>query len=100
MIKLIIEAVFSIALFANAMLFIPQIIRLIKVKKSQGLSLITFLGFNLIQLSAVLYGYINADYLLIFGYTLSLLTCGVVTFLIVYYQYKNKNLSWRKKYKS
>ena len=91
MIKLIIEALFSLGLFANAILFIPQIIQLLKVKNPQGLSLITFAGFNLIQLAAILHGYIKNDYLLIFGFTLSLLTCGTVTVLIVYFKFRNRN---------
>lgn len=92
MINNIIETIFSIALFANAMLFIPQIIQLLKTKSSKGLSLTTFAGFNLIQLAAILHGYIKTDYLLIFGYILSLLTCGAITILIVYYKSKNRHL--------
>ena len=38
----IIEIIFSSALFVNAMLFIPQILKIWKTKDAAGLSLITF----------------------------------------------------------
>jgi|JI102314A1RNA_FD_contig_101_554739_length_1388_multi_4_in_0_out_0_2 MtN3 and saliva related transmembrane protein len=82
----IVEFIFSIALFVNAILFIPQIIHLIRHKTAAGLSLLTFLGFLLIQLAIVLHGLIVRDYLLTFGYLLSMLTCGTVVFLIVFYK--------------
>ncbi|HAU0134657.1 TPA: hypothetical protein JBF03_10805, partial [Legionella pneumophila] len=50
----IIQLGFSLSLLVNALLFIPQIITLIKTKSSQGLSLITFAGFNIIQLFTLL----------------------------------------------
>jgi len=83
-----IETLFGIALFANAVLFVPQIVRLYKTKDAQGLSLITFIGFCLIQTLTILHGYLAKDYLLITGYIFSLLTCGAVTIMIFYYRYK------------
>lgn len=77
-----IDVIFSVALFINACLFIPQIIKILKTKETNGLSLITFGGFNLIQLAALLYGIVHADYVMIAGYTMSLFTCGTVTLLI------------------
>lgn len=84
-----ITAIFSFGLFINAMLFIPQAIKLIKIKNPYGLSLITFIGFCLTQLSAIMYGIIKHDYVLAIGYGLSLITCGTVTFLLLLYR-KNK----------
>lgn len=86
--KIIIETMFSIGLFANAILFVPQIIRLYRTKDAEGSSLLTFGGFCLIQFFAILHGYINQDYLLMLGFALSLLTCGTVTILIVWYRLK------------
>jgi MtN3 and saliva related transmembrane protein len=83
-----IELLFSFGLFINAGLFIPQIIRLYKVKSSQGLSLLTFAGFNFIQLAIVLHGLIKHDYLLAAGFALSFITCGIITILIIYYNNK------------
>lgn len=84
-----IEAVFSLGLFINAVLFVPQIIRLYKSKHANDVSLLTFGGFWLIQVFIVLHGVINHDKLLIIGYSLSLLSCGIVVLLILMYRIKN-----------
>ena len=87
-VSIVIDAFFGISLFVNASLFIPQAARLIKKKDSQDLSLITFVGFCITQIAAIAYGYLHHDYILMIGYALSLLTCGVVTVLIVHYRKK------------
>lgn len=78
---------FLISLLANAALFIPQIITLIKKKSALDVSLVTFVGFNIIQLFTLLHGLLERDYLLVGGYFLSILTCGCVSCLIFYYKY-------------
>ena len=85
-----IESIFGLGLFINAILFIPQAMKLFHEKDSKELSLVTFLGFNLIQFFTVLHGILFKDYLLIIGNFLSLITCGVVTTLIIFYRFKNK----------
>lgn len=87
--KDLVEFIFGLGLFLNAALFIPQIISLYKAKTAQGVSLLMFMGFNFIQLSTVLHGYYQNDYLLMIGYLLSLLTCGMVTSLIILYRRKS-----------
>lgn len=86
MIQLAIETLFSAGMFINAILFIPQAIRLFQTKNSQGFSLITFAGFNAIQFFTILHGYLHKDYLLMIGTIISFLTCGVVTVLIAWYR--------------
>jgi MtN3 and saliva related transmembrane protein len=81
-----ISVAFSIGLFINALLFIPQAIKLYKTKDAKDLSKITFIGFCLIQLTAIAYGFLQDDVILITGYILSLSTCGVVTFMILKYK--------------
>ena len=88
--KNIIEIGFGFGLFINALLFLPQIIQLLRVKDAKGLSLLTFGGFALIQLFAILHGVIAKDYLLVIGYLISLVTCSMLTVLIVYYKLKDK----------
>lgn len=88
-----IEYIFGASLFLNALLFIPQIIILLKKKTTTDISLITFFGFCFIQSFTIMHGYINKDYILMWGYVLSLITCGTTTFLIIYYQIKNKKLN-------
>ena len=85
-VKELIELVFSAALIINALLFIPQIIKILKEKSAQGVSLLTFGGFLLIQLMIVLHGVINHDYLLVVGYLFSMVTCGSVVLLTLIYK--------------
>lgn len=82
------EIIFSLSLFANAALFIPQAVRIYKCKSGKGVSLITFVGFLFIQASIVANGIIRDDRVLAFGTSLSLLTCGAVVWLLVYYRMK------------
>lgn len=88
--KYTIEVIFSISLFINAALFVPQIIRILKEKQTKELSLITFGGFWILQMITVLHGFLNQDYLLAFGYILSLITCGSVVILILVYRFKTE----------
>lgn len=83
----VVEFGFSISLLVNALLFIPQVITILKRKTVEGLSLITFFGFNVIQLFTMLHGILTEDYLLASGYFLSLLSCGTVTMLIIYFRW-------------
>jgi MtN3 and saliva related transmembrane protein len=84
--KYFIEITFALSMFINAMLFVPQAIKIYKTKDVKGISKITFLGFNVIQIFTILHAYINHDYILMFGFALALLTSGIVTFLIFSYK--------------
>ncbi|MBN2689445.1 MAG: hypothetical protein JXR42_02420 [Gammaproteobacteria bacterium] len=75
--------VFSIALFVHGVLFIPQVVKIWKKRSAAGVSLLTFAGFNVVQLSATLHGYFIHDYILMFGTGFSLITCGMVTLSII-----------------
>ena len=69
-IEWIITLLFSLALFVNALLFIPQALKLYKEKISTSTPLASFFCFIIIQLSAVMYGFIIHDYIIISGYLL------------------------------
>ena len=84
--KYIIEIGFSLSLLVNALLFVPQAIKLYRLKNATGLSLLTFAGFNVIQLFVILHGFLQKDYLLAWGVLLSLITSGVCTWLIIRYR--------------
>ena len=87
----VIEFGFSISLIVNAILFIPQAYIIFRTKNVQDVSLITFIGFNVIQLFTLFHGLLTHDYILAFGYLLSIITCGTVSALIIYFKYmKNK----------
>ncbi len=83
--KNIIEFFFSSALFINAILFIPQAVKIFRDKNASGVSISTFLGFFLIQFAIVLHAIIARDYLLLLGYLLSMCTCGAVVILTIFY---------------
>ena len=81
-----IEYLFVLSWIINAFLFIPQALNIYRSKSANDVSLLTFVGFNFIQLFTLLHALIHDDYKLAFGAILSLITCGWVSFLIVYYR--------------
>ncbi len=85
-----VDLVFSLGLFLNAVLFIPQAITLFKTKNAQGSSMITFFGFNVMQFFTLWHGYFAKDYLLMSGFLLSFLTCGAVTLQLFFYRNAEK----------
>jgi two-component system aerobic respiration control sensor histidine kinase ArcB len=78
MIRDLVQFIFSSALFINALLFVPQVMTIVRRKTSEGVSMATFIGFFLIQLSIIMHGLLTHDGLLVLGYSLSLLSCGAV----------------------
>lgn len=82
----VIEMLFGLALFVNAMLFIPQAIKVFKTKNGKSISLITFAGFILIQFTSVLYGLIKHDWILTIGYLISMGTCTSVVICALIYR--------------
>jgi MtN3 and saliva related transmembrane protein len=88
--KEIVAWVFGFALMGNAALFVPQAIALWRKKSDEGISLITFAGFNLLQAIAIVQGVYQHDLALILGMIASLITCGAVTFLTLVYRVKRK----------
>ena len=89
----VIEIIFSLGLFINAISFIPQIIRIIREKSAKGVSLITFSIFLASQFSAILYGLIIKSDILVLGYALSMLTCAPVVLLVLFYRRNRHKLS-------
>ncbi|BCL36513.1 SemiSWEET family sugar transporter [Nostoc sp. MS1] len=82
----IITFIFGLGFVFNASLFIPQAIRIIKTKSAKNISLITFAGFNVIQLNSVFYGYYQKDLILMYGNLISFIACGTVTLLAISYR--------------
>ena len=89
--KDIIAILFGIGLFGNAALFVPQAIALWRKKSAEGVSLLTFGGFNLLQAIAIVHGIYQHDPSLIIGMIASLITCGSVTTLTLYYRFRRTN---------
>lgn len=86
--KEIVDILYFLMLFLNAIIFVPQAYRLYKTKNSRHLSLITFLGFNILQVLAIINGIIYHDPAQEYGMIPSVFTCGAVVFLIVLYRVK------------
>lgn len=84
---------FGISLLLNALLFVPQIIKIYKEKTAAGFSKTTFVGFCTTQLIAIIYGCFTHDWILAAGYGVALLTCGTVTILIFIYSEKKPDES-------
>lgn len=84
--KIFIEIGFFIGLLANALLFIPQAIKLYRLKRAEEVSFITFFGFNLIQTFTAIHAYIVHDVLLLVGSVLAIITCGTVTYFAFIYR--------------
>ena len=77
--------IFGFGMILNAGLFIPQVIHLWRTKTSQGVSILSFAGFNTLQAIGALHGYFQHDMALMVGMLASLMTCGTVTGLAAYF---------------
>ena len=88
--KEIVAVVFGLALMGNAALFVPQAIAVWRKKSDEGISLVTFGGFNVLQVIAIVHGCYQRDLSLIVGMIASLITCGAVTTLTLFYRMKRE----------
>jgi MtN3 and saliva related transmembrane protein len=88
--KDIVAVIFGLALMGNAALFVPQAIAVWRKKTDEGISLITFGGFNVLQAIAIVHGVYQHDSALIVGMVASIITCGAVTFLTLFYRMKRR----------
>ena len=87
-IKNIIGIIFGLGLMANAGLFVVQAIKIIQTKSAKGVSIFTFAGFNVLQVTGILHGIFQKDIYLLSGMIASFLACGTVTVLAVKYREK------------
>jgi MtN3 and saliva related transmembrane protein len=87
----IVTFLFGLGLLGNAALFVPQAIAVWRKKSDEGISLITFGGFSVLQVVGIVHGVYEHDWSLIIGMSASLLTCGTVTALTVFYRMQRKS---------
>jgi MtN3 and saliva related transmembrane protein len=92
--KEIVAVIFGLGLGCNALLFVPQVLAVWRKKSDEGISLITFGGFSVLQVVGIVHGVYQRDLSLILGMAASLMTCGSVTALTVLFRIKR--LSGRK----
>ena len=93
--KQMVAVIFGLGLVCNALLFVPQVIAVWRKKSDEGISLITFGGFSILQAIGIVHGLYQQDFSLILGMAASLLTCGTVTALTFYYRVRRTaRLDW------
>ncbi len=78
--------IFSAGLMVNAGLFVVQAVKIIKTRSAKGLSIFTFAGFSVLQVTGILHGIFQQDWYLFSGMAASLLACGTVTVLSIIYR--------------
>ncbi len=83
--------IFGLGLIGNALLFVPQALAVWRKKTDEGVSLVTFGGFCLLQILGVVHGFYEHDNSLIIGLGASFLTCGTVTALTIVYRMRRLN---------
>ena len=88
--KQIIAVIFGLGLGCNALLFVPQVLAVWRKKSDEGISLITFGGFNVLQMIGVVHGVYQQDWSLILGMIASLITSGTVTVLTLVYRMRRR----------
>jgi MtN3 and saliva related transmembrane protein len=84
--KQIVAVIFGLGLGGNALLFVPQLLAVWRKRSDEGISLITFGGFSILQAIGIVHGLYQQDLSLILGMAASLLTCGSVTALTIFYR--------------
>jgi MtN3 and saliva related transmembrane protein len=84
--KEIVAVIFGLGLGCNALLFVPQVLAVWRKKTDEGISLITFGGFSVLQAIGIVHGVYQRDLSLILGMAASLLTCGSVTALTLFFR--------------
>jgi MtN3 and saliva related transmembrane protein len=88
--KEFVAVIFGLGLLCNALLFVPQAIAVWRKKSDEGISLITFGGFSVLQAIGIVHGVYQRDLSLILGMAASLLSCGTVTLLTIYYRVRRR----------
>ena len=79
---------FGLGLVVNGALFVPQALRIWRSRSAKDVSLITFGGFNLLQVIGIVHGTFQHDRALILGMLASLLGCGAVTVGALLYRHR------------
>ncbi len=84
--KEFVSILFGLGLLGNALLFVPQAVAVWRKKSDEGVSLLTFGGFNVLQAIGIVHGCYQHDVSLIVGMIASLVSCGAVTALTLYFR--------------
>lgn len=82
LIKDVSHSVFILLLLVNALLFLPQALRILRKKTADEISLFTYIGFWIIQFIFVIFALNNDNYWLVFAYLIGMVACGLVIALV------------------
>jgi MtN3 and saliva related transmembrane protein len=88
--KELVAWIFGLGLGCNALLFVPQVLAVWRKKSDEGISLITFGGFSILQAIGIVHGVYEHDWSLILGMAASLLSCGSVVLLTLFYRIRRR----------
>lgn len=91
--KQAISVLFGLGLLVNSLLFIPQLIQVWRRRSGENVSLLTFGGFNVLQIIAIVHGYLEHDTSLMLGTLASLITSGSVTVLCTFYRLRDRKVA-------
>lgn len=95
--KTIIDILFGLGLFINALLFVPQLLRIVRVKSGHDISLLTFAGFFILNLISSIYGYYHSDWIMVIGYAVSALMCVLIVLATLIYRSGEDNAAEKAK---
>lgn len=84
----VINIIYAAAFLWTAVSAIPQIMTLLRLKDSSELSVITFLGFNFIQVVTIIHACFYQEWLLLAGVSLFLIIYAYLSSLVIYYRVK------------
>jgi len=79
----LIQVLFGLALIFNAVLFVPQAIKIYRKKSAKEVSLLTFAGIAVVQVITIIHAYLVHDHMLMYGFSVAFFTCSSVVVLIL-----------------
>ena len=85
----VINILYELTMYGLVITFLPQIIRIIKKRNVEGISLIAFLGFGILQFISAVHGYYTHNTPLLISMILSMIATGIIVLQIVYYRVKH-----------
>jgi signal transduction histidine kinase/uncharacterized protein with PQ loop repeat len=86
-IKVYLDYIYGLIFILNAIIFIPQAVKIIQNKSAKDVSLITYAGLFAIQVFFIFHTLQTRNHILLIGFILSLITTAAVLILTVYYHY-------------
>lgn len=85
-VKSIIDLLFDFSLIINALVFVPQIVKILRLKAAKELSFVSFSCMFLLQLLFGLHGLLHQDYALLIGMIAAMMVSGIIAILILIYR--------------